>query len=61
MTDTPHRSGHCSKSEISLLLYRGAGKPEQAQERLSTAMAMYGERGMTYWLEKLEKSVNALA
>ena len=28
---------------------------EQAQEHLSTATAMYGEMGMTYWLEKLEK------
>jgi tetratricopeptide (TPR) repeat protein len=37
-------------------LYRRTGKPEQAQECLSTATAMYGEMGMTYWLEKLEKS-----
>jgi tetratricopeptide (TPR) repeat protein len=29
-------------------LYRRTGKPEQAQERLSTATAMYGEMGMTY-------------
>jgi hypothetical protein len=36
-------------------LYRQTGKPEQAQEHLSTATAMYGEMGMTYWLEKLEK------
>jgi tetratricopeptide (TPR) repeat protein len=36
-------------------LYRRTGKPEQAQEHLSTAMAMYGEMEMTYWLEKLEK------
>ena len=35
-------------------LYRRTGKPEQAQERLNTATAMYGEMGMTYWLEKLE-------
>ena len=36
-------------------LYRRTGKPEQAQEHLTTATAMYGEMGMTYWLEKLEK------
>jgi hypothetical protein len=24
-------------------------------ERLTAATAMYGEMGMTYWLEKLEK------
>jgi class 3 adenylate cyclase/tetratricopeptide (TPR) repeat protein len=36
-------------------LYWRTGKPEQAQEHLSTATAMYGEMGMTYWLEKLEK------
>jgi hypothetical protein len=35
--------------------YWRTGKPEQAQERLSTATAMYDEMGMTYWLEKLEK------
>jgi class 3 adenylate cyclase/tetratricopeptide (TPR) repeat protein len=36
-------------------LYRRTGKPEQAQEHLSTATAMYREMGMTYWLEKLAK------
>jgi class 3 adenylate cyclase/tetratricopeptide (TPR) repeat protein len=36
-------------------LYRRTGKPEQAQEHLSTATAMYGEIGMTYWLEKFAK------
>jgi len=41
-------------------LYRRTGKPEQAQEHLTTATAMYGEMGMTYWLEKLEKGMNAL-
>ncbi len=33
-------------------LYRRTGKPEQAGEHLTTATAMYGEMGMTYWLEK---------
>jgi len=35
-------------------LYRRTGKREQAQEHLTTATAMYGEMGMTYWLEKLK-------
>ena len=38
-------------------LYGRAGDPEQAQEHLTTARTMYGEMGMTYWLEKLEKSM----
>jgi len=41
-------------------LYRRTGNPEQAQEHLTTATAMYGEMRMTYWLEKLEKGMNAL-
>lgn len=36
-------------------LYRRTGRPEQAQEHLTTAAAMYGEMGMMYWLEKVEK------
>ena len=35
-------------------LYRRTGKREQAQEHLSTAMTMYREMGMTYWLERVE-------
>jgi hypothetical protein len=35
-------------------LYRRTGKREQAQEDLATAMTMYREMGMTYWLEKAE-------
>ena len=35
-------------------LYRRVGKPEQAQEHLATATAMYRGMGMTYWLEKAE-------
>jgi hypothetical protein len=38
-------------------LYRRTGKPEQAKEHLTTAAAMYGEMGMTFWLEKLEKDM----
>jgi class 3 adenylate cyclase/tetratricopeptide (TPR) repeat protein len=36
-------------------LYRRTDNPEQAQEHLTTARTMYGEMGMTYWSEKLEK------
>jgi len=32
-------------------LYRRTGKREQAQEHLTTALTMYREMGMTYWLE----------
>jgi len=38
-------------------LYRRTGKPEQAQEHLTTAAAMYGEMSMTYWLEQFEKGM----
>jgi tetratricopeptide (TPR) repeat protein len=34
-------------------LYRRTGDPRQAQEHLTTASAMYGEMGMTSWLEQL--------
>jgi class 3 adenylate cyclase/tetratricopeptide (TPR) repeat protein len=40
-------------------LYGRTGNPEQVQEHLSTATGMYGEMGMTSWLEKLEKGMNA--
>jgi hypothetical protein len=32
----------------------------QAQEHLTTAMAMYREMGMTYWLERAEAELNQL-
>ena len=31
-----------------------ACRKDTAQEYLTTARAMYGEMGMTHWLEKLE-------
>jgi hypothetical protein len=31
--------------------FAAGGDPEQAQERLTTPMAMYREMGTTYWLE----------
>jgi class 3 adenylate cyclase/tetratricopeptide (TPR) repeat protein len=36
-------------------LYRRTGDAEQADAHLTTARTLYGEMGMTYWLEKLEK------
>ena len=41
-------------------LYQRTGNPGQAHEYLTTATAMYGEMGMTYWLEKLERGMNPL-
>ncbi len=41
-------------------LHRQTGNSGQGQEHLTTATAMYGEMGMTYWLEKLEKGMSAL-
>jgi class 3 adenylate cyclase/tetratricopeptide (TPR) repeat protein len=38
-------------------LYRRMGHPVQAEEHLTTARAMYAELGMTYWLERLERSM----
>ena len=35
-------------------LYGRTGKREQAQEHLTTAITMYRDMGMTYWLEKAE-------
>jgi len=42
-------------------LYRRTGKPEQAREHLTTATTMYREMGMTYWLEKAEAEIKAVA
>ncbi len=42
-------------------LYRRTGKFEQAQEHLSTAMAMYGEMNMRFWLELAHAEVVKLA
>ena len=35
-------------------LYRRTGKREQAREQLTTAITMFGEMGMTYWVEQAE-------
>jgi len=45
---------HCHSGLAGL--YRRIGQPEQAEEHLAAARAMYGEMGMTHWLAKLENS-----
>jgi len=42
-------------------LYRRTGKHEQAQRHLTTATTMYREMEMTYWLEKADAELQALA
>ena len=42
-------------------LYRRTGKREQAQEHLNTAMTMYREMGMMYWLEQAEAELRQFA
>jgi class 3 adenylate cyclase/tetratricopeptide (TPR) repeat protein len=41
-------------------LYRRMGKPQEAQERLTTAATMYREMGMRFWLEQAETALAAL-
>ena len=43
---------HCHRGFGTL--YRLTADPERARKHLAVATAMYGEMGMTYWLEKLE-------
>jgi tetratricopeptide (TPR) repeat protein len=41
-------------------LYRRRGDRQQAEEHLTTAMAMYREMGMTYWLEQADAEMRKL-
>ena len=41
-------------------LYQRTDKREPTREHLATAMTMYREMGMTYWLEKAEAEVREL-
>jgi hypothetical protein len=41
-------------------LSRRTGKPDQAEEHLTTAMTMYREMGRRFWLEKAEAELNVL-
>jgi class 3 adenylate cyclase/tetratricopeptide (TPR) repeat protein len=42
-------------------LHRRTGKREQAEEHLRTAMTMYREMGMSFWLEQAEAETHLLA
>jgi class 3 adenylate cyclase/tetratricopeptide (TPR) repeat protein len=42
-------------------LYGQTGKHREAHEHFTTAMTMYREMGMTYWLEKAETEIRDLA
>jgi hypothetical protein len=42
-------------------LSRRTGKREQAQEHLATAITMYGQMDMPFWLEKAEAEMRELA
>jgi class 3 adenylate cyclase/tetratricopeptide (TPR) repeat protein len=48
---------HCHRGLGAL--YRRTATPERAHEHLATAIAMYREMGMTYWLEKAEPETGA--
>jgi class 3 adenylate cyclase/tetratricopeptide (TPR) repeat protein len=41
-------------------MHRRRGNPGEAQEHVTIAMAMYGEMGMTYWLEEVEVEMRQL-
>jgi hypothetical protein len=41
-------------------LYRRTGQREQAQEHLTTAMTMYREMDMRFWLEQAEAEIKGL-
>jgi hypothetical protein len=41
-------------------LFRNTGKREQAHEHLATAMAMYRDMDMQFWLELAEAELNQL-
>ena len=38
-------------------LYRRTGKREQAQDHLTSAITMYREMDMRFWLEQVEKEL----
>ena len=39
-------------------LYQRSGNRQEAQEHLATAMTMYREMSMTYWLEQAEAEID---
>jgi uncharacterized protein HemY len=42
-------------------LYRRRDKRQEAQEHLTTAITMYREMDMRFWLEKAEREIGQLA
>jgi hypothetical protein len=42
-------------------LYRRTGQRDQAQEHLTTAITMYREMDMRFWLEKAEAEMREMA
>ena len=46
---------HCHRGLGTL--YAQAGRPEQARIALSTAMALYRDMGMTFWLPQAEATL----
>jgi hypothetical protein len=49
-------AAHC---HLSLgKLYRRVGKCKRAQEHITSATAIYGGAGMTYWLEQAEAKMH---
>lgn len=50
---------HCHKSLGKL--YHRMDKRDEARQHVSTAIGMYREMGMTYWLEKAEAEMQELA
>ena len=53
------RSAHCHLGLGKLC--RRTGKRQEAQAHLTTAMTMYGEMDMRFWLEKAEAESQALS
>jgi tetratricopeptide (TPR) repeat protein len=48
-------TAHCHRGLGEL--YARTGKRQQAHEHLSTALTLYRDMGMTYWLEKVEAEI----
>jgi hypothetical protein len=42
-------------------LYRRTGKPQEAEEHLTSATTMYREMGMTFWMEKAGAEMRKIA
>ena len=61
MTTRSGSSGPVAHCHLGLgKLYARTGKREQAREHLHTAMAMYREMDMRFWLEQAEAEIRGL-